>query len=342
MVNQFHKNLKYLFYCPQEKVDYYEAFLRYSSSLIVAGPVTSEKFSYFLVQNQKEVQLSTFDYCNDHGNYAKLSIINSFNKSTMKWNQPLHIEEKFTNLSQCVLEEVNKLYVMKTDILRSTLHSSVAQLSKSKIIFTEPGAKDWINIFDESENGLIKIILVNMETNTYFMHHNEKMHGTYPYDFDKMMFIIPPGKLYTNYEKLYLPFDITIWWLLIITFSVAFSVIFLVNFMPHQIHHIFYGEKVSMPAFNVVSIFFGMGQTRLPRGSFARFILIMFIIFCLIFRTAYQGVQFEMLTKEMRRSPIETIQELIENNFTVKYKNSIFYDFNENISVSLFGDLDIE
>lgn len=58
-----------------------------------------------------------------------------------------------------------------------------------------------------------------------------------------------------------------------------------------------------------------------------------FIIFCLIFRTAYQGkksltielhcdfiflgVFFEMMTTDMRKSEVKSVEEIFENNFTV-------------------------
>jgi ribosomal protein S13 len=55
----------------------------------------------------------------------------------------------------------------------------------------------------------------------------------------------------------------------------------------------------------------------LPGRNFARFILMNYIWFALIIRTGYQGVQFEMMLKEMRPRDIETIDELIANNYTI-------------------------
>jgi hypothetical protein len=55
----------------------------------------------------------------------------------------------------------------------------------------------------------------------------------------------------------------------------------------------------------------------LPSRNFARCILMMYIWFALIIRTGYQGVQFEMMLKEMRPRDVETIDELIANNYTI-------------------------
>lgn len=55
----------------------------------------------------------------------------------------------------------------------------------------------------------------------------------------------------------------------------------------------------------------------LPGRNFARFLLALYIMFCLVARTAYQGKQFEFLQKEMRPADITTIDELIERNFSL-------------------------
>lgn len=62
---------------------------------------------------------------------------------------------------------------------------------------------------------------------------------------------------------------------------------------------------------------FGGGQQVLPNRNFARFLLMNFILFCLIMRTAYQGKQFEFMQQDIRRPDVETIEEMIENNFTL-------------------------
>ncbi len=55
----------------------------------------------------------------------------------------------------------------------------------------------------------------------------------------------------------------------------------------------------------------------LPGRNFARFNLMVFILFSLVVRTAYQGVQFDMMLKEMRPKDVKTIDELLEKNFTI-------------------------
>jgi hypothetical protein len=78
-----------------------------------------------------------------------------------------------------------------------------------------------------------------------------------------------------------------------------------------------FGEGVRMPSYNVAGTFFGIGQMRLPTANFPRFILMLFILFCLIFRTAYQGVFYEMMTTDMRKPAPKSIIDLYEGNYSM-------------------------
>jgi hypothetical protein len=150
----------------------------------------------------------------------------------------------------------------------------------------------------------------------------DKFYFTSVYDDTEYIFVITPGEPYNNYEKMILPFDTETWIYLILTFALTFFVIFIVNFMPRNIQSVIYGENIWTPTLNVVYIFFGLGQMKLPDKWFPRFILLMFIIFCLIFRTAYQSLLFEFMTSDMRKSSPKTIEELKHKNFTLLLVNN--------------------
>jgi hypothetical protein len=72
-------------------------------------------------------------------------------------------------------------------------------------------------------------------------------------------------------------------------------------------------------------IVFGDGIIVLPGRNFARFLLINFILFCFILRTAYQGKLFEFMQKEMRPKSVETVDELIDQKFRI-FVHSKDYD----------------
>lgn len=111
-----------------------------------------------------------------------------------------------------------------------------------------------------------------------------------------LAFVIGLGDEYGNYEKFYLPFDNSIWIWCGIFFGGGFLVIFIIRSLNNRKVAIFvFGNNVNSPAFNILVALFGECQNILPTRNFARYILMLFILFCLIIRSAYQGVQYEMM-----------------------------------------------
>jgi hypothetical protein len=133
----------------------------------------------------------------------------------------------------------------------------------------------------------------------------------------KVIFAITPAEKLTNFEKLLLPFDELTWKLLIGTFCVAFLAIFFANVKSKFFRNLVLGFKVNSPALNVIGSFFGISQTKVPKRNFSRIILMNFVLFCLVMRTAYQGVLFEMVATDMRKKLPEKIEELFEKNYTI-------------------------
>jgi hypothetical protein len=61
----------------------------------------------------------------------------------------------------------------------------------------------------------------------------------------------------------------------------------------------------------------GGSHLVLPTRNFARFILMNYILFCLVLRSAYLGKQFEFMQIEMRKPGIDSIEEMIQENYTL-------------------------
>ena len=132
------------------------------------------------------------------------------------------------------------------------------------------------------------------------------------------VFIVPPGESFTSWEKLFLPFDDATWMWLGITFAIAFLVIIFIKLTRStSMYDFVIGSNVATPYLNVIGIFMGIGQIRLPQRNISRFLFMVFVLFCLIMRTAYQGKYFEFITTDVRRRPVTEIAELKERNFTM-------------------------
>lgn len=106
---------------------------------------------------------------------------------------------------------------------------------------------------------------------------------------DYVAFSTSPAGSYSSYEKLFFPFDTFTWCCILGTFVCAFMVIFIVSRMSREVQILVFGENVKSPAVNVTGLFFGMGQTSLPLNNFARFILMIYIMYCMIINTAFHG-----------------------------------------------------
>jgi hypothetical protein len=111
-------------------------------------------------------------------------------------------------------------------------------------------------------------------------------------------------------------FQYDVWMMIAFTFICGLMIIQIINFCSDKVKDLVFGEGIRVPTINFVAVIFGLGQTVLPRKSFARFLLVMFIILCLILRTCHQSLLYTLMQTEMRKPEIQTIEEAIEKNYT--------------------------
>jgi len=133
----------------------------------------------------------------------------------------------------------------------------------------------------------------------------------------KSIFLIPLGELYSDAAKLFMPLELEVWIAVIVTILIALLVIQIINRMSQQVQNFVFGRNVTTPTLNVMIAFVGGGQMILPRRNFARFLLILFIMFSLIIRTCHQSKYFEYLQGDFIKHEIQSINELIERNYTI-------------------------
>ena len=110
---------------------------------------------------------------------------------------------------------------------------------------------------------------------------------SYYHSHDTIVLFSPP-EIYSNWEKLFLPFDFPFWICLVFTLIFAILIIVIIKFY-YSVRTFVIGIHVQNPTYNFFGSFFGITQRRLPRENSARILLISFVMFCLVVRTAYQG-----------------------------------------------------
>jgi hypothetical protein len=191
-----------------------------------------------------------------------------------------------------------------------------------------------LSIEDFVKTKTIKLIHINgsyKKPNVYFdvfqiQNRDVMHHTTTTFIQSRVKLLITPEEPYTIYEKLLLPFDDATWISIIVTFLIAFLAVFVINFFSNKIQELVYGKGVLTPTLNILGGFFGISQTVLPVANFPRILFTVFISFCLIIRTCYQSKLFEFMTTLMRRPPPQTLQDLIDRNYTIyTYENYDIY-----------------
>jgi len=152
--------------------------------------------------------------------------------------------------------------------------------------------------------------------------------------------VIRLGDFYSGLEKLFLPFDIATWILIAMTFTIGLITILIVTQLSLTIRNFVIGRDVRAPTMNMFAAFFGLGQTRLPGRNFARFLLMLYILWCLIIRTGYQGVLYDLLKGDGRKPQNMQLDDFVANyNATIHVnlfcKASIF----ERTQFNRFGNI---
>lgn len=67
----------------------------------------------------------------------------------------------------------------------------------------------------------------------------------------------------------------------------------------------------------MVNIFFGGSIQRPPMRNFARTLFCIWILACIVIRSAYQGAIFDFINKAKNVPALDTVPQLIQNGYTL-------------------------
>lgn len=118
-------------------------------------------------------------------------------------------------------------------------------------------------------------------------------------------------------ERMLLPFEYLTWVWILITFGIALVVIQIVNVLSDEVKDFVFGRKVRSPRLNLLISIMGGCQKVLPKRNFGRYLLMLFLLWSLIFRSCYQGKLYKFLQSEGRKPEVKTFEELIEKDFVI-------------------------
>lgn len=294
------------------------------------------RYEYFIVDEGDFIDLYTFVwYTPEKCDQMQMFLVNSFSKKTRKWDTNTFKIDKFANFYGCLLkfyfmegfpnyvvpkiEDGNFNCIGYTCRAAEILGQALNYVYESSVQLVDSQNRDafvktvfdvrWLNIFlSTAEQSRTKA--------SYFLFYSTN------FDFRESLIAIPKGSELDSYAKIIRPFDGETWLWVAITFITAFTSIFIIQFTNATVRNFIFGLNISNPGLNVLRIFFGISQIRCSGRNFARFLSMSFILFCIVIRTAYQAKMFQFLQMELRNPTFDTVDQLIENDFTFFMKGN--------------------
>jgi hypothetical protein len=279
-------------------------------------PIKSDMHHYLLEGNE-EIQLARYERFADEKTCGELKLIklNVFDKHAQTWKKKLESNDSFMDLKECKI--ATKLY--QKFWLPTEDHKSGRAKSPFTEVLEMMASVGNFTLANDSRETMANPILRIADVIQIMTYNQRNFDSVLVFAEIHLMVAVTPNRLYNSYEKLYLPFDKETWIFIFIVFGSTFGLIFICNQLPQWMQNIVYGECIKTPTFNVISIFFGMGQIKLPEKLFPRLLLLLFIFYCLIFRTVHQSKLFEFITSEMRLEPVKTVEQTLAENYTLCY-----------------------
>lgn len=284
------------------------------------------QFQYFIVETENSIRLLTFVfYSPESCGEPKLIELNRFEMKTETWKHGKFSVEKFENFHRCPL--VFGIWFQGFAMDYYIDENGSVWYSGYNIKFVDD-LREILN-FTSSWNPRLwpelTYLYKNLSVDLHAMEHCYNFYDdedgvlsfiTRPYIYKEHSLAVSPGEIYSGYEKLFLPFDLPTWILIIATFFAAFLTIFLLSFTTQKVRNFVFGRNVATPSLNVAAHFFGSSQVDLPVRNFARFLTMVFVMYSLVIRTAWQGKMFEFMQTHMTKPEIQSVKELIEKNYT--------------------------
>lgn len=304
--NQFEKLLFFVI-CIESITEINEIHRNSLRKFQVYNSETNNQFLYFfnitlrtnvIIQNSSNnnLEMFTFDFFVKPRCSHKLKRINKFVIDQQKWTTSNFGKDELKQFNGCHLKIITGTPLPRSPYERET--SCIPYFEFLMNIFAKKFEFDYS--FHQARQIPDFHVLMNFGGSLSDYSTSRQNGATYEfYRIYEIFFtlILTTGEPYTSFEKLLLPLDTETWILTILFFICGFIVIIIVKSRSEIVRNFVFGANVYNPMFNMMIAFFGQGQMTLPGRNFSRYILIIFILFSLIIRTGYQGLQFELMLK---------------------------------------------
>jgi hypothetical protein len=220
-----------------------------------------DKVVFLANEGEDSVELVTsFRFKPKSCNEIQFSVINRFTRRKMRWENSNFFVDKFKN-NKCLIMTENS-FLMKLDSLMIDI------LNATAIRKQDVKAKENV--------GHLYVTTVLTREHVVWL--------SYVFDMTTLNIFIPPGELYTEYEKFFLPFDDGAWVAILVTILGTLVAIQVIKRLSPRVTEMVFGKNNKTPVLNFVSIILnGSQHTALVENS-ARMFLMVFILWSLVIR----------------------------------------------------------
>jgi Ligated ion channel L-glutamate- and glycine-binding site len=259
--------------------------------------------------------------------------INTFDGIALKWSTNDFFPKKFKNLNTCVIkagsyENAPGTIVIKTkneseishgyevelirllaDSLNFTVEFKLFPISTGSVLANKTAT----GLIKRAYEGQVDFIFALLSLQTARKEHLTETRSLYN---DKIILVIPSAILIDPIKKLFIAFELFTWIGILLVIFIACVVITVLNFLPGKYHNFIVGKNIRSEYLKLWDILLGGSQKKLPFRNFSRFLLMMFLLFCLVMRSLYLGSLFNLLKNDIVMKEIKTIDELINLDFS--------------------------
>jgi hypothetical protein len=250
----------YVFYIPEIGIEDIEPFFR---EIEMAPRI------YALVnETPQSIDLATSFYYKPGSCFKNhWEIVNRFVKDGKRWEGSTFFEEKERNWHKCPMKL--QYYEGKYETELFSIFAKYLNFTPEK---TYRKTVDLSSFYFSLSRGITSVLAKENFHQMKFMH------------FEQSKIFIPPGELYGDYEKMLLPFDTLTWIGIVLTIVGGAMVILFIKCLSPSNQELYFGRNNRSPMMNFISIILNGNQSDNLVESLPRMLLMLFIVWCLIFR----------------------------------------------------------
>lgn len=149
--------------------------------------------------------------------------------------------------------------------------------------------------------------------------NSDKFSMSSPYYYGALIYAIPYGKSYSSFDKLFFPFEPSIWICISLVLLLLSIVVILLKTVSRKVRNFVVGSGNDGPFCNTIAISLGitMPDHAVPYRNFGRTILMILLLATLVLRNAYQGNLFNFLKSQKQRPPLFHLSDILASEVDI-------------------------